>query len=130
MNEKLLQEGFARKFVEKAIDNTKCIFFNGAQGDVNHVNVHPSAGDFNDMFNDFDGCSRGYGHARHIGRVIAGAVMQVYDKVKYVEVDGIRSSVDRVEIPSNMPTAEELPIAKNTPSFTKRTETKKSRIRG
>ena len=65
--------GFARKFVEKSIDNTKCVFFNGAQGDVNHVNVHPKGGDFNDMFNDFDGCSRGYGHARHIGRVVAAA---------------------------------------------------------
>ena len=46
---------FTRKFVEKAIDNTKCIFFNGAEGDVNHVNVKPNAGDFNDCQEDFDG---------------------------------------------------------------------------
>ena len=81
-----------RTFVEKAIDNTKCIFFNGAQGDVNHVNVHPKAGDFNDMFNDFDGCSRGYGHARYIARVVTGAVLQIFDKVEYVDVDNIKYS--------------------------------------
>ncbi len=104
--------GFTRRLVERAIENTKCIFLNGAQGDVNHVNVHPRGGDFNDMFNDFDGCSRGYGHARHIGRVLAGAVMQVYDKVNYVETDGIEFIKENVDIPSNMPTAEQLPIAR------------------
>ena len=103
--------GFTRRFVEKAIDNTKCVLFNGAQGDVNHVNVHPKAGDFNDMFNDFDGCSRGYGHARHIGRVVAGAVMQIYDKVNYVDVDKLDYVQKVIEIPSNMPTKEQLPLA-------------------
>ena len=99
---------FVRKYVEQSIDNTKCIFFNGAEGDVNHVNVHPKAGDFNDMFNDFDGCSRGYGHARHMGRVITGAVLQVYDKVNYTEVDGINYTFKAVEFNTNKGTAEEL----------------------
>lgn len=100
-----------RKFVEKSIDNTKCIFFNGAQGDVNHVNVHPKPGDFNDMFNDFDGCSRGYGHARHMARVVTGAVLQVYDKVEYVDVDSIKYSLNIVDIPANKATKEELVLA-------------------
>ncbi len=103
--------GMTRRFVEKAIENTKCIFLNGAEGDVNHVNVHPKAGDFNDMFNDFDGCSRGYGHARHIARVVTGAVMSVYDKVEYLENDSVNYSQKRVEIPSNKPTPDELPLA-------------------
>ena len=103
--------GMTRRFVEKAIDNTKCIFFNGAQGDVNHVNVHPKAGDFNDMFNDFDGCSRGYGHARHIARVVTGAVLSVYDKVEYMDAEEVKFSQKIVEIPSNKPTPEELPLA-------------------
>ena len=68
--------GFLRRSLEKAIDGTRCIFFNGAQGDVNHVNVNAKDGDLNDMFMDFDDVSRGYGHARHVGRVVAGAVMQ------------------------------------------------------
>ena len=103
--------GMTRRFVEKAIDNTKCIVFNGAQGDVNHVNVHPKAGDFNDMFNDFDGCSRGYGHARHIARVITGAVLSIYDKVEYMDVDSVKYQQKIVEIPSNKPNPEDLPLA-------------------
>ena len=101
-----------RHFVEKAIDNTKCILFNGAQGDVNHVNVHPQGGDFNDMFNDFDGCSRGYGHARHMARVITGGVLQVYDKVKYVEVDDIKYEQRYVDILANKATKEQLELAR------------------
>ncbi|MBQ2715087.1 MAG: hypothetical protein IJF76_05615 [Clostridia bacterium] len=103
---------FSRKFVENSIENTKCIFLNGAQGDVNHVNVHPKGGDFNDLFMDFDGCSRGYGHARHIGRVVAGAVMQVYDKVNYIEVDSVDGKIVDMKIPSNKASSEELILAK------------------
>lgn len=103
--------GFARRSLEKAIDGVKCIFFNGAQGDVNHVNVHPTSGDFNDMFVDFDDVSRGYGHARHMGRVVAAAAMQVWDKVCYTDVDSIRYENKTISVPSNMPTAEELPLA-------------------
>ena len=103
---------FARRVVEKAIDGTKCIFFNGVQGDVNHVNVHPRGGDLNDMFMDFDDVSRGYGHARHMGRVVAGSVLSVYDKVKYVEVDSLKSIEKTIQIPSNKATPEQLVEAK------------------
>ena len=99
---------FMRRTVEKAIDNVKCIFFNGVQGDVNHVNVHPRGGDLNDMFMDFDDVSRGYGHARHMGRVVAGSVLQVYDKVKYVEVDSLKTIEKTIQIPSNKATPEQL----------------------
>ena len=101
-----------RSVVEKAIDNVKCIFFNGAQGDVNHVNVHPVGGDFNDLFNDFDGCSRGYGHTLHIARVVAGAVLKVYDKVEYKDVDSMDFIKLPYLIPSNKPTPDELPVAR------------------
>ena len=103
--------GFARRTVEKVLDNTKCIFFNGAQGDVNHVNVHPTGGDLNDMFMDFDSVSRGYGHARYVGRVVAGAALQVFDKVCYKDVDRIRFTNWGLEIPSNMPDPKDLPEA-------------------
>ena len=103
--------GMTRRFVEKCIDNTKCIFFNGAQGDVNHVNVHPKAGDFNDMFNDFDGCSRGYGHARHIARVVTGAVLSVYDKVEWLENTELRYLQRIVDVDSNKADPKDLPLA-------------------
>jgi len=98
---------FLRQTVEKSIDGSRCLFINGAQGDVNHVNVFPKAGDFNDMFNDFDGVSRGYGHARHMGRVVAGAVLQVFDKVEYVDVDRVAYIQETIEVPAQVPSADD-----------------------
>ena len=103
--------GFLRNCVETALDNTKCIFFNGAQGDVNHVNVHPRGGYLNDMFMDFDDVARGYKHARYMGRVVTGGVLQVYDKVKYVDVDSIRFAQKFIEVPANLPDPADLPEA-------------------
>lgn len=96
-----------RHRLEKALDNVKSIFFNGAQGDVNHVNVNAKGGDFNDTFHDFDDVDRGYGHARHMGNVVAAAVLQVFDKVNYTDVDSLRTLEKTIEIPSSMPTPEE-----------------------
>ena len=104
--------GFLRQTVEKALDNTKCLFFNGAQGDVNHVNVHPRGGYLNDMFMDFDDVARGYKHARYMGRVVAGGVLQAFDKVKYVDVDSIRFAQKFIDVPANLPDPSELPEAK------------------
>ena len=100
-----------RHRLEKSLDNVKTLFFNGAQGDVNHVNVNAKHGDLNDMFHDFDDVARGYGHSRHMGNVVAGAVLQVYDKVNYVDVDSIRSKLQAISVPSNMPKPEELELA-------------------
>ena len=100
-----------RHRLERTLDNVKTLFFNGAQGDVNHVNVFAKGGDMNDMFHDFDDVARGYGHARHMGNVVAGAVLQVYDKVNYVDVDSIRHKQNRISVPSNMPKPEEMPLA-------------------
>lgn len=103
--------GFTRRTVEKVLENTKCIFFNGAQGDVNHVKVHTKEGDLNGMFMDFDDVSRGYDHARYMGRVVTGGVLQAYDKVKWVDVNTIQYKRRTICVPSNMPTPEELPEA-------------------
>lgn len=103
--------GFVRRTLEMALDGVKCIFFNGAQGDVNHVNVHPTGGYLNDMFMDFDDVARGYGHARYIGRAVTGSVLGVWDKVEYVDVDSIRYSQKTLNVPSNMPRPEDMPEA-------------------
>ena len=103
--------GFLRKTVEKTLDNTKCIFFNGAQGDVNHVNVHPRGGYLNDMFMDFDDVARGYKHSQYMGRVVTGGVLQAFDKVKYVDVDSIKCLSKMIRVPSNMPDPADLPEA-------------------
>ena len=103
--------GFVRSTLEKTLDNTRCIFCNGAQGDVNHVNVRPKAGDLNGMFMDFDDVSRGYAHARHMGQVVAGAVLQVYEKAAYRDVETLRFGQKIISVPSQMPAPEELPEA-------------------
>ncbi len=100
-----------RATVERVLDNVKCIFFNGCQGDVNHVNVHPKAGDFNDMFMDFDDVSRGYGHARYIARVVTGGVLQIFDKVEYVDVDALNYKQIAIRLPSQRPHPKDLPEA-------------------
>ncbi len=101
-----------RRRLEKALDNVKTLFFNGTEGDVNHVNVNAKGGDHNDMFHDFDDVDRGYGHARHMGNVMAAAVLQVYDKVNYTEVDSVRSKLSTIHVPSNMPKPEDMPLAR------------------
>lgn len=97
--------------VEHTLPNTKCAFFNGAQGDVNHVNVHPTGGYLNDMFMDFDDVARGYKHARYIARVVLGGVLQAFDKVEYVDVDSISYVQNTINMPSNRPDPADLPEA-------------------
>ena len=97
-----------RRNVEKFIDNSRCIFANGAEGDVNHVKVNPKGGDFNGMFNDFDGVSRGYDHAIHMANVIFGAVLQCFCKVNYIDVPEIVCKENLMKIASNMPKPEEM----------------------
>ncbi|MBQ8588264.1 MAG: hypothetical protein IJ454_02625 [Clostridia bacterium] len=102
---------FVRETVEKSLDNTKCIFLNGAQGDVNHVNVHPTGGYLNDLFMDFDDVARGYNHSRYIGRVVAGGVLQAFDKVKYSDIEEIKCIERPIHVPSNMAEPKDLPEA-------------------
>ncbi len=104
--------GFARRAVEKALDNVKCIVFNGAIGDVNHVNTQPEGGALNDLKMDFDDCMRGYGHSRHMGRAVAGAVMQIYDKVQTCDHVTVGAMQSHIFCPSNRPRTEDLPHAR------------------
>ena len=104
--------GFTRRTVEKVLDNVKCVFFNGTQGDVNHVNVHPRGGYLNNMFMDFDDVARGYDHSRYMGRVVAGGVLQAFDKVQYVDVDSLKCLERTIHVPANLPKPEDLPEAR------------------
>lgn len=104
--------GFLCNTVESALPECNCIFFNGCQGDVNHVNVHPK--DTDRYLNyDQDECYKEirYTYARYMGRAMAGTVLQEYDKCKYVPVDKIQSIQKTVPIPSNRPEPEQLPEA-------------------
>jgi len=104
--------GVMRKTVEKALDGVKCIFLNGAEGDVGSTNVHPKDGDMNDTEISFDNEMKSPGMARFIGRAIAGTVLQVYDKVKYVEVDRLDMIKRPIFVAANLASEEELVLAR------------------
>jgi hypothetical protein len=100
-----------RRTVEKSFDNVKCIVTNGAQGDLNHVNVHPTGGYLNGMFIDFDDVARGYNHAQYMARVITGGVMQCFDKVQYVDIENLRFLQRTIQVGANKCDPSELPEA-------------------
>jgi hypothetical protein len=99
------------KTLDKALDGVKCIFFNGAEGDVGSTNVSPSGGDMNDTEISFDNEMKSPGMARFIGRAIAGTILQVWDKVCYTDVDDIDILKKVIPVPANLPTKEDLPRA-------------------
>ena len=103
--------GLTRRVLERSIPGVKSICINGAQGDINHVNVNAKDGDMNDLENDFDDVARGYGHALHIANVVAGAVLQVFAKVNYVDADDIRIIEKTISVPANKANPEDLPLA-------------------
>ena len=103
---------FVRKTLEAAIPDCKALFLNGAQGDVNHVNVAPQGGDNNGLRPMFDDCDRGYTHTRHMGHTIAGGVLQVYEKVQFAEVEKLTFAANICQIPANTPAEEDLPRAR------------------
>ena len=95
--------GYTRRMVEKALDDTRCIYFNGAEGDVSHVNVWPGP-------NRIPGYS--YTNVLHMGSAVAGAVMQVYHKMTYIDVDDVCCAEKQVRIPSNRADPSEIPEAR------------------
>ncbi len=104
--------GFARRTLEQAIPGTKAIFFNGAEGEVGCQNTSPKSGDMNGLSLDFDDVYRGYEATRHIGRVIAGAALQCYDTVLFTDVDRLTCGRRSIKVPANVPTPEQLPLAR------------------
>lgn len=103
--------GWMYKTIEKALDGTECIFFNGAEGDVGSTHVFPEGGDMNDTEISFDNEMKSPGMARFVGRAIAGTVLQVYDKVHYVDVDKINIIKKMVPVEANVPDKKDLPLA-------------------
>ena len=103
--------GWMRKTIDKALDGVKCIFFNGAEGDVGSTNIHPTGGDMNDTEISFDNEMKSPGMARFVGRAIAGTVLQVYDKVCYIDVEEIDILRKKLPVAANVPAPEDLPRA-------------------
>jgi len=94
--------GLARTVFEAAtLGKTHCIVLNGAQGDVNHVNVMPRPGERNGLKRDFDDVDRGYDHAWHMANVLVGATLSVWMKCIPLEVGEVRFTMQQVRVPAN-----------------------------
>lgn len=104
--------GWMKKTLASALDGVKCIFISGAAGDVGSTNVHPKDGDMNDTEISFDNEMKSPGMARFVGRAIAGTVLQVYDKVHYIDVDSIDIVNKIIKVPANVPKKEDMPLAR------------------
>ena len=93
---------FVCETVEAVFGDTKCIFLTGTQGDVNHINVSPTAGERKGLeYESFDGVPRGYAHAKYMGRKVAAAVIAGLDKTEPISCDTIFYQEQTVTIPAN-----------------------------
>ncbi len=97
--------GFVRRTLEGALQGEKegkgvhVIYFNGAQGDTNHINVKGNT-------------TKGYAHSEHMGRVIAGAVLAIYAQTTPVEEGPVVYGQKVITVPANKGTEEEVAEAK------------------
>ena len=103
--------GWTQKTLADCLDGTKCICIMGAQGDVGSTHVFPTKSDMNDTEISFDNEMKSPGMARFVGRAIAGTVLQVYDKVEYNDVDGIKIVNEQFKVELNVPDKKDLPLA-------------------
>ena len=103
--------GWAQSTLAKSLDGVKCLCIMGAQGDVGSTNVHPTDSDMNDTEISFDNEMKSPGMARFVGRALAGTVLQVYDKVQYVDVDDIKIITEPCGVDMNIPDKKDLPLA-------------------
>ena len=90
-----------RETVERSIDGVKCILVNGAQGDSNHICVWPE---------------RKVPQGRdvvylHMGRVIAGAAIGLWDACEPVPAGKVGFGVVRAKVKTNRAAPEEIPEA-------------------
>lgn len=93
--------GYVCSTLESALPGTKCMFLQGFQGDVNHVNPTPTAGERAISVIDFDSVPRSLEHAKHMGRIIAGAVLAICSITEKINADKISYAFSKVELPSH-----------------------------
>ncbi len=102
--------GFVRRILEDALRTEKggkgvhAVYFNGAQGDTNHIDIH------NRQLPSIK-------HTEHMGRVIVGGVLSLYSYTKPVEGDKIAFGQMVADVPSNRGTPEQVEAAKALVKF-------------
>lgn len=92
---------YACAAIEGAISGTQAMFLLAPQGDVNHFDVtKPNCGKVISEKQDQDVKERA-AHARYMGRVLAGTILQICDRAKKVDAGKITWAKTDVEIPSH-----------------------------
>ncbi len=93
---------FVRDTYEKLIDNSRCMYINGAQGDTNHIDVRLGE----------DKCRKGYDRIRYMGRKIAMAAVSNYELAEEISGDEIKFARKGVIARHNRGKAEEIEPAR------------------
>jgi len=97
---------FVRETVEKVLPDVRCVYFNGAQGDTNHLDVRRRP-DFYAKLAKKDPRS----YAMHMGRSIAGGVLQICDVLTPVALGEVRFGQSNISVPTNRGREDEIPEA-------------------
>jgi len=104
---------FTRQTIEAALP-AHCIFFSGAEGDVNHYNPFWAAKNENAFEQAHNLSDAGYNfsdqnNAAYIGRAVAGSMLQVYGNVKWAEDATVAFGQQICTAFFNKPEPEEIP---------------------
>ena len=104
---------FTRETIE-AVLPAHCVFFSGAEGDVNHYNPFVAPKNENAFEQAHNLCDAGYNfsdqnNAAYIGRAVAGSMLQVYGDVQWVEDATVDFGEQMCTAFFNKPEPEEIP---------------------
>ena len=92
--------GVVRSTFESGVGGgVKCLFLNGAQGDVNHHHRFPPPGR--------KALKRADVHF-YMGRAVAGVAMSVWDVCEEIPAGAVRGAVSAYPMPTNLPTPDEI----------------------
>ena len=98
--------GVVRSTFEAAVgDGVKCLFLNGAQGDVNASQHFPPPAY---LALRAERTTRPKARAIHLGRAVAGAALSVWDVCEEIPAGPVRGIVASHPMPANLPTADEI----------------------
>lgn len=103
--------GWVRDTIGKSLDGTKVMCIMGAQGDVGSTHVFPTDSDMNDTEISFDNEMKSPGMARFVGRALSGSILQIFDKVQYVDCKDIGVETKKIKVKLNVPDKKDLPLA-------------------
>ena len=84
--------GFVRNYVEAGLPDVSCMLLNGVQGDVNHYDITKPR---------FATLEERYAHSKHMGKVIADAAIEIWDKTTPVNTGKVTGCIETLYMPTN-----------------------------